>query len=142
MTAPIFYSTEPATLLIAATASLAEAEALMRWVGPVLDSWPRPNWACWLVDASDCTRLRAALYDGARRPGPWRPVDAAAFMRQGDACRIMADRAGLVFFTYPAIAAVLRRQLDGLAAALSDIDAAATEAAPFRQQIRAFAQAA
>lgn len=139
---PILYSTAPATILIAAAESLAESEALMRWLRPVLEAQPRPSWACWLVDAADCATLRAAMFDYNQRPGTWRKVDGSSYMRHGDVCRVMAERAGLVFLTFPPLARELNRHLEGLASAIIEIGTDTPEATPFLSHVRDFAAAA
>jgi hypothetical protein len=139
---PILYSTAPATILIAAAESLDESEALMRWVKPVLDAHARPSWACWLVDAADCATLRAAMFDHCLHAGKWRKVDGSAYMRHGDVCRLMAERAGLIFLVYPPLARELKRQLEGLASALIEVGTDTAEAAPFLSHVRDFAAAA
>lgn len=142
MLTPILYSPLAATLLVASAETPHDADAMMRWLAPLLTPSPRQTWAAWLIDAENCAHVRVATYGHDGRPARWRFMEGADFLRHGDGWRPLAGRAGLVLLVEPKAAPELARQLDGLAGTIVEIDAHSQAAGPFRPQVPALASAA
>jgi hypothetical protein len=71
-------------ILVARCETLADAQAMARWILPVLAEWPASAWHFWIVDATDTTALKATKVVGEENPREWRDVDyvpASSMMR-------------------------------------------------------------
>jgi hypothetical protein len=138
MTDPSIHFMPRSAIVVAACADVAEANAMMRWLRPVLADWPARTWTAWIADASDSAGPRAALVGEERAPLRWRTVAGQPFQRHGETCRVLGGRAGLVILTHASIARVVIRQLDGLAAELLCMATSEAAGQPFQQEFAGF----
>jgi hypothetical protein len=142
MNPPSLQRIAPGAIVVAACDNLRDAAAMMNWLRPTLDHWPRSSWTGWLANAVDCAQPQACLIGEDGAPSRWRNVDSTGFDRHGEVCRAVGGRAGLIILTYPAIAREVVRHLDGLVAQLICIDMADAAAQPFRRPFAEFGVAA
>ncbi len=128
-----FHAPTPAAIVIAACSTPAEAEALLRWLRPMLDAWPRQTWKAWITEKPEGATMRATLVNDDGREPAWRDVDLSG----GTLCPIL-EQSGLVILTHRTIAADCMRHLEGLAAQLVCIETSHPEAVHFKRPFAAF----
>lgn len=125
-------------ILMAATATPAEADALLRWLFPALSEWPRPAWHVWLVDATDRANPKVALIDRNGKPKEWQNVDLADFVDDEGHCEIFAGRAGLVVLAPHGIVREAEHTLYGIAAEMLRIRPESPSTTPYREFFASF----
>jgi hypothetical protein len=104
-------------IAIASCESLAESSAMARWVLPVLAEWPAATWHMWLIDATDCTSVRATQVTTKDHAADWRIISHDSKIPAADAvCAVLGGRTGLVILAHHVVAAAALRSLDGLVA--------------------------
>ena len=128
-----FHAPTPAAIVIAACASSAEAEAMMRWMRPMLEAWPRQTWKAWITEKPEGATMRATLVSDDGSEPAWRDVDLSG----GKLCP-MLEQAGLVILTHATIARDCMRHLEGLVARLVCIETSHPEAVHFKRPFAAF----
>jgi hypothetical protein len=121
------------SIIVASCATEAEAWASIRWVLPVLNEWPHQAWAMWLCDSRRCDDARAALIEGPDALPQWTAVDAGDFDADGDICKILAGKMGIVILTHDTIASQALRALEGLVSGLICIATSDPLAKPFKR---------
>jgi len=119
--------------VIAACASVGEAGAMMRWLRPLLEAWPRQSWSAWVTDTNEGATMRATLVSDDGSEPVWRDVDLAG----GSLCPILS-RSGLVILTHSTIAKEAMRHLEGLVSKLVAIETSHPEAVHFKRPFAAF----
>lgn len=128
-----YHVSKLAAIVIAACASVREAEAIIRWLRPLLKAWPRQAWSAWITDTNEGATMRATLVSDDGSEPVWRGVDLAG----GSLCPILS-RSGLVIVTHSAIAKEAMRHLEGLVCRLVSIETSHPEAVHFKRPFAAF----
>jgi hypothetical protein len=128
-----FHVPAPAAIVIAACETVSEAGTMMRWVRPMLESWPRQCWTAWITDKNERATIRAALVSDDGSEPAWRGVDLSG----GELCPVL-ERSGLVILTHATIARDVARHLEGLVSKLVCIETSHPEAVHFKRPFAAF----
>jgi hypothetical protein len=128
-----FHVPAPAAIVIAACATPCEAQAMMRWLQPMLKAWPSQSWTAWISEKPEGASMRAALVSEGDRDPAWRDID----LNGGQLCP-MLEQSGLIILTHATIAKDCMRHLEGLAARLAMLETSHPEAVHFKRPFAAF----
>ena len=126
------------SIVVAACESLAETEAMARWILPVLEAWPAAAWQMFLADAGNCNDVKAARYETAEAALDWQTVDHESGGPEDPVCRIIGGRAGIVIHAHHVIANEAGRGLEGLVAAITSFPANDPLARPLKRSFASF----
>jgi hypothetical protein len=125
-------------ILLAATATLDEAGAMMRWLYPVLAEWPRSSWNAWLVDATVNGAPRVALIGFDGRHQEWRDIDAGELGLDTDHCQIFAGRTGIVLLAPHGVVREAEHAIYGIASDTLRIRPETPAVIPYREFFASF----
>jgi hypothetical protein len=125
-------------VVFAATPHVSGAEALMRWLVPVLDNWPRALWNAVIVDGSGPGQSRAALANGDGTPRGWKDIDYSTVEEETRDHLMLCGRAGLAIQAPQGIAREIERALFGIASELRRVEPAAPGTSPYRDFFASF----
>jgi hypothetical protein len=125
-------------VVFAATAHVSGAEALMRWLVPVLDNWPRALWNAVIVDGSSPGQSRAALVNGDGSRRGWTDVDYSIVKDEAQDHLMLRGRAGLAIQAPQGIAREIEHALFGIASELRRVEPATPGTTPYRNFFASF----
>ncbi len=128
----------PAAITVAACGEIKDSYAMLRWIQPVLDEWPRQAWSLWLVDARHCDRVRAAKMGLPAQRAEWVDIDTEEFDANGAVCGVISGQTGLVVYAPEAISQQVLRALEGLAVGLVSFAVNDPLAKPFKRSFASF----
>lgn len=125
-------------IVVARCETLADAEAMARWLLPILKDWPPSAWHFWLIDATGCEQVKAAKVNAAVTALEWRDVERDAVAKQDAVCGLLGGHYGLVVLAHHVVAAAAIRNLDGLVPRLTSFAATDPLAVSLRKPFAAY----
>lgn len=117
---------------------MADSQAMLRWVLPILQEWPSAVWHVWLADATNCNDIKAAKVATDGDGLEWQPVDHENTNSENAVCQIIGGRSGLVILAHHSVATVAARGLDGLVARMVSFPANDPLAKPLTKSFASF----
>ena len=125
-------------IVVARCENLTEAQAMARWILPVLCEWPQSAWHLWLADATDCSAIRAAKLSEEDDRLVWQPVEHEAGAPHDTLTNLLGGHVGIVVLAHHVIAAAAHRHLDGLVSQVISFPANDPLAKPFAKPLAAY----
>jgi hypothetical protein len=125
-------------VVFAAAPHVNGAEALMRWLVPVLEGWPRALWSAVIVDGSGPGQSRAALVNSDGSPRGWKDVDYSTVKDEARDHLMLCGRAGLAIQAPEGIAREIEHALFGIASELRRVEPATPGTTPYREFFASF----
>lgn len=125
-------------IVVARCESLLEAQAMSRWILPVLEEWPHPAWHLWIVDATASNAVQAAKLSRADQVLTWQPVVREPDAPQDSLSAMLCGHFGLVVLGHHLIAAAALRHLDGLVSHVTSFPTSDPLARPFAKPLAAY----
>ncbi len=105
-------------IIVARCDSVAESQAMAKWILPVLRDWPDSGWHLWVADATDLTAVKAAKLSD-EGPLEWKATSYEAMSPTDAVCAMLGGHAGLVILAHHLVATDAARGLAGLVARLT-----------------------
>ena len=125
-------------IVVAGCDTPADTGALLRWIMPVLEQWPKQSWYAFISEKTKDGAIRAALMSETDCRPFWKDVDASEFSSGGAVCETLGGGSGLIIITKDAIATHVIRALEGLAARMACFATSDPLAKPFKRSFVSF----
>ncbi len=129
------------SIVLAACETVEEAFAIVRYVLPILEEWPRSAWSTWVTDARSY-RVRAANVEAGAAGLCWQDVNDREFFGNELVSDVLGDRAGIVVLADQTIARKIASNFHGLVADLCCISSADPAAQSIERPLAALSPAA
>lgn len=129
------------SIVLAACETVEEALAIVRYVLPILEEWPRSAWSSWIIDSSG-RRVRAANVEAGAASLRWQDVIGSDLLGDELVSDVLGDKAGIVVVADQPIARIIAANFHGLVADLCCISAADPAAKSLKRPLAALSPAA